>query len=89
MQISGSRLSALTGIGLIVFAISAFLLVQVMPSPMRPFDYLICGAVSTLICLLVLWVLLMRETGQEKDLLFKKRAKQKDGSSGNTNGKVS
>lgn len=76
MQISSSRLVALTGIGLFVFALSAFLLVQVMPSPMRPFDYLICGGVSTLLCLLVIWVLLMRETGQEKEILFKRRAKR-------------
>jgi uncharacterized membrane protein len=76
MQISNSRLVALAGIGLIVFAIAAFLLVQVMPDPMRPFDYLVCGAVSTLVCLLVIWLLLMRETGQEKDLLFKRRAKK-------------
>jgi hypothetical protein len=76
MQISGSRLIALTGIGLIVFGITAFLLVQVMPSPLRPFDYLVCGAVSTLVCLLVIWVLLMREAGQEKEFLFKRRAKK-------------
>jgi len=76
MQISSSRLIALTGIGLIVFSITAFLLVQVMPNPMRPFDYLICGAVSTLLCLLVIWLLLMREAGQEKEFLFKRRAKR-------------
>lgn len=76
MQISNSRLIALTGIGLIVFGLTAFLLVQLMPSPLRPFDYLVCGAVSTLVCLLVIWLLLMRESGQEKELLFKRRPKK-------------
>lgn len=78
MQISSNRLIALTGIGLFVFVITAFLLLQVMPNPMRPFDYLVCGAVSTLICLLVIWLLLMREAGQEKEILFKRRAKRQE-----------
>jgi uncharacterized membrane protein len=77
MQISGSRLASLIALGLIVFAIAAFLLLQVMPSPMRPFDYLITGAVSTLVSLLLLWLLLMREMGAEKEILYKRRAKSK------------
>jgi uncharacterized membrane protein len=78
MQVSANRLIALTGIGLFVFVLTAFLLVQLMPSPMRPFDYLVCGAVSTLVCLLVIWLLLMREAGQEKEFLFKRRAKRQE-----------
>ncbi len=78
MQISGGRLAALVALGLITFAIAAFLLLQVMPNPMRPFDYLITGAVSTLVSLLLIWLLLMREMGAQKEILFKRRAKSKD-----------
>lgn len=75
MNISTSRLLSLIAIGLIVFGMAAFLLLQVMPSPMRPFDYLVTGAVATLMSLLVIWLLLMREMGAAKELLFKRRSK--------------
>lgn len=75
MPLSSSRLVALICLGLIIFALAAFLLLRIMPTPMRPFDYLITGAVSTLISLLVIWILLMRDLGSAKELLFKRRAR--------------
>lgn len=73
MKLSSSRLFSLIALGLVIFAIAAFLVVQLMPKPMRQVDYLIAGGVATLISLLTMWVLLMKEIGGEKDMLFKKR----------------
>lgn len=44
---------------LLVFAVSVAVLLNVMPSPHKPTDYLVIGAVGTLLCLLLLFVVLI------------------------------
>ncbi len=73
MNVSPSRLTALVALSLIIFAVASFILLQIMPRPLRPVDYLIVGGVGTLLTLLTIWLLLMREIGGERDMLYKKR----------------
>jgi hypothetical protein len=79
MEISNSRLVALILLDLIVFGISAFVLLQLMPKPLKPIDYLIIGVVSTLISLLGVWLLLLRESKDRQAMLYKKRNRKLDG----------
>lgn len=79
MQISGSRVAALVLLDLVVFAIVAFVLLQWMPKPLKPVDYLLVGVVATLVSLLAVWLLLLREAPNRSEVLFKRRMKKLDG----------
>ncbi len=79
MNISGSRLAALVLLDLVVFAIVAFLMLQWMPKPLKPVDYLLVGVVATLVSLLAVWLLLLREAPNRSEVLFKRRMKKIDG----------
>ncbi len=76
MNLSPNRLIALVLIDLLIFGISAVVLLQFMPKPLRPFDYLIVGGVSTLISLLGVWILVWRELPNRTAFLFEKRPKK-------------
>ncbi|HUJ20033.1 MAG TPA: hypothetical protein VLX58_00870 [Bryobacteraceae bacterium] len=45
---------------LLIFAVSVGVLLYVMPAPHKPTDYLVTGAVGTLLCLVLLFVVLMK-----------------------------
>ena len=45
---------------LLVFAVAVGVLLNVMPAPHKPTDYLVIGAVGTLLCLLLLFVVLIK-----------------------------
>ena len=79
MQISSSRVAALVLLDLVVFAIVAFVLLQWMPKPLKPVDYLLVGVVATLVSLLAVWLLLLREAPNRSEVLFKRRMKKLDG----------
>ncbi len=79
MQISNSRLIALVLLDLVIFGISAFLMLQLMPKPLKPVDYLIIGAVATLVSLLGVWLLILRESPNKSEVLYKKRFRKLDG----------
>ncbi len=79
MQISGSRVAALVMFDLVIFGIAAFLMLQWMPKPMKPVDYLLVGVVSTLVSLLGVWLLLLRESPNRSEVLYKKRMRKLDG----------
>ena len=79
MQISSSRVAALVLLDLVVFAIVAFVLLQWMPKPLKPVDYLLVGVVATLVGLLAVWLLLLREAPNRSEVLFKRRMKKLDG----------
>jgi len=76
MQLSTNRSIALVLLDFVLFGIAAFLMLQVMPKPLKPFDYLLLEGVATLISLLGLWFLIWRETPNRAGLLFEKRPKQ-------------
>lgn len=45
---------------LLIFAVSVGVLLYVMPAPHKPTDYLVTGAIGTLLCLVLLFVVLMK-----------------------------
>lgn len=76
MNLSPNRIIALVLFDLIVFGIAAFVMLQFMPKPMKPFDYLLVGGVATLISLLGVWFLVWRELPNRSGFLFEKRPKK-------------
>lgn len=79
MQISGSRVAALVMFDLVVFAVTAFVMLQWMPKPLKPVDYLLVGVVATLVSLLGVWLLLLREAPNRSEVLYKKRLRKLNG----------
>lgn len=61
---------------LIVFAVSALLIIKVMPGPLKDSDYLVVGSVATLAALLVLFGVLISTSMKARDVFFKKRKKR-------------
>ena len=55
-----NRTLALVGLMLLLFGGTVAVLVNVMPGPHKPMDYLVIGAVATLLCLLLLFVVLIK-----------------------------
>ena len=55
-----NRTIALAALLALLFAGTIALLVNVMPGPHKPMDYLVIGAVATLLCLVVLFVVLIK-----------------------------
>jgi len=63
--------------GLCVFGVSAGVMVQFMPAPLKDTDYLVIGSVATLAALLVLFLTLMATRLKSPDMFFKKRKKKR------------
>ena len=61
---------------LIVFAVSALLIIKLMPGPLKDSDYLVVGSVATLAALLVLFGVLISTSMKARDVFFKKRKKR-------------
>ena len=59
----------------IVFAAVAGIMLKVMPAPLKDSDYLIIGSVSTMVSLLLLFVLLIATSGRASTVFFKRRKK--------------
>ena len=76
MQLSKSRIVALVLLDLVLFGISAFLMLQWMPIPRKPLDYLLVGGVATLISLLGTWLLISQELPNRSGFLVKRRIKK-------------
>jgi hypothetical protein len=55
-----NRTITLSALLLVVFAITVAILLQVLPGPHKPTDYLVIGAVATLFCILILYFLLIK-----------------------------
>ena len=63
--------------GVCVFAVSAAVLVEIMPSPLKDSDYLVIGSIATLVSLLVMFVVLLSTRLKSPDPFFKKRKKKR------------
>jgi hypothetical protein len=63
----------LFGIAAAVFGIAAFLLIQILPSPLATRDYFIVGCLATLVALLALFVLLISTSLKSPNPFFKRR----------------
>jgi len=59
----------------VLFAAVAGVMLRVMPAPLKDSDYLIIGSVSTMVSLLVLFVLLIATSGKASSAFFKRRKK--------------
>ena len=55
-----NRTLALAGLMVLLFGGTVAVLLNVMPGPHKPMDYLVIGAVATLLCLLLLFVVLIK-----------------------------
>lgn len=55
-----NRTITLSALLLVVFAVVVAILLQVLPGPHKPTDYLVIGAVATLLCILLLFFLLIK-----------------------------
>lgn len=55
-----NRTLSLAGIVVAVFMATVTILLFLLPGPHAPTDYLVIGAVATLLCLLLLFVLLVK-----------------------------
>ena len=63
--------------GVCVFAVSAAVLVKIMPSPLKDSDYLVIGSIATLVSLLVMFIALLATRLKSPDPFFKKRKKKR------------
>jgi hypothetical protein len=57
-----------------VFVVVAAIMLQLMPAPLREFDYMVIGSVSTLVALLALFLVVI-STAKSTNIFFKKRKK--------------
>ncbi|MEO8025537.1 MAG: hypothetical protein ABI823_03650, partial [Bryobacteraceae bacterium] len=60
----------------VIFALIAVILLNIMPAPLRQTDYMIIGAVSTLVSMLVLFLVLTATTMKTPNTFFKRRLKK-------------
>ena len=58
-----------------IFAAVAGIMVKVMPAPLKDSDYLIIGSVSTMVSLVLLFVILIATSGKPSSVFFKRRKK--------------
>ena len=49
----------------LIFAVSVGVLLYVMPAPHKTTDYLVTGAIGTLLCLVLLFMVLIRKGSKE------------------------
>jgi Na+/melibiose symporter-like transporter len=55
-----NRTITLSALVLVVFAVVVGILLQVLPGPHKPTDYMVIGAVATLLSILLLYFLLIK-----------------------------
>ena len=60
----------------VLFAAVAGIMLKLRPAPLKDSDYLIIGSVSTMVSLLVLFVLLIATSGKASSAFFKRRKKR-------------
>ena len=59
-----------------IFAAVAVIMLKVMPAPLKDSDYLVIGSVSTMVSLVLLFVLLIVTSGKASTVFFKRRKKR-------------
>ena len=59
-----------------VFAVTAAVMVKLMPGPLKDSDYLVIGCVATLLALLALFGALVSTSMKSHDVFFKRRRKR-------------
>ena len=59
----------------IVFGVVVAILMQLVPGPRKPADYLVIGAVGTLVSLLAVFLVLITGMMRSPDVFYKRRQK--------------
>jgi hypothetical protein len=70
----GKRFGVLVGLAVALFFLSVLVFMRLLPGPLSDGDYLIIGCLSTLISLIIVFVLLVG-SGSLRDAFFQKRKK--------------
>jgi hypothetical protein len=73
MSSSVVRRAVLAGIVIALFVASVVILMQLVPGPHSPGDYLIIGCLATLVALMALFVVLITTWAKIPNQFFKKR----------------
>ena len=55
------------------FMVIVFVALRIMPGPHKSTDYLVIGAIATMVCLLLLFVLLINTSAKRPNPFFKTR----------------
>jgi hypothetical protein len=63
--------------GACVFAVTAAVMIKVMPGPLKDSDYLVIGSVATVLSLLVLFLVIVSTKMKTSELFFKRRKKKR------------
>ena len=71
------RVLLLAAAGLLVFTAVAFLMIRLMPQPVKSSDYLVAGSVATLVSLLVVFLASVSSGKGSSDVFFKRRPKRR------------
>jgi hypothetical protein len=58
---------------LAVFAAVTFVLIQILPKPLKPIDYMVVGSVATLISLVVVFFILIAIWMRSPEVFFKRK----------------
>jgi len=58
---------------ILVFGVTVAVLLQLLPGPRKPTDYLVIGAIATFLCILLLFVVLMSTSEKRPDTFYKRR----------------
>jgi len=56
---------------LAIFGVTVFVLLNVLPGPHKPTDFLVIGAVATLLCLLLLFIILINTLSRRPAASYK------------------
>ena len=63
--------------GVCVFAVTAAVMVAILPAPLKDTDYLVIGSIATLVSLLAMFLVLLATRLKTPDPFFKKRKKKR------------
>jgi len=62
----------------VVFVVTVGVLLNVMPGPHKATDYLVIGAVATLLCLLLLFIILINTIAKKPSASYKNQGSDSD-----------
>ena len=65
--------------GVCVFAVSAAVMVAIMPAPLKDSDYLVIGSIATLVSLLVMFVALIATRSTDAESVFQETQERNAG----------
>lgn len=60
-----------------VFAVTAAVLLAVLPRPLRPVDYMLSGTVATIAAMIVVFLIVILPVTSKREIFYRRRARQK------------